>query len=463
MIPVVTPDQMRRIDRAAAESQRQLIDRAGWQVAAAARRMLGGSYGRRVTVLAGRGNNGADGRVAAEVLRRWGMRCEVLAAEELPARWSSSTSRDLVIDACYGTGFRGEFHAPDVGDVPVLAVDIPSGVDGLSGAVSGSALRAQLTVTFVAPKPGLLLGPGALFVGDLQVADIGLPTSPPGEQGTRWWFQESDAATMWPRRATEAHKWSGAVWVVGGSPGMTGAPQLAALGAARAGAGYVRWSVPGSDAIGSHLVPEAVGYRLSEPDWADTVLASADRFGALLLGPGLSLDERTMYNTARLIERWPGPLVVDASGLAVLGAGASTSAATSAALAGRRVPAVLTPHDGEFVRIGGSLGDRLSGAEELSARLGSVVLLKGPTTLVAEPRGFTWFCTSGDERLATAGSGDVLGGVIAAALAMGMSPGSAAAAGATVHGVAGRAGPPVGLLAGDLPALVSTVLSRLVR
>ena len=458
MIPVVTPEQMRRIDAGAVEPLEELIERAGWAVASAARRMLGGTYGRRIAVLVGKGNNGADGRVATRVLERWGAHCVVHRAEELPPTLSARGRRpiDLVVDACYGTGFRGTFHAPST-DAPVLAVDIPSGVDGLTGAVSGEPFRATETITFVAPKPGLLLHPGAGFVGRLKVADIGLRI-PITEHINRFWLDELATPHAWPRRSDTAHKWRSAVWVIGGSPGLEGAPQLAALGAARAGAGYVRLSIPGTAGRSASpaLSPLEVVNHAIGIDWADEVLRDAGRFGALVLGPGLATDAHQRQQVAAVVERWPAALIVDAGALhAFEPVGRAPSVWKS-----RTIPPVLTPHDGEFVRMGGRLDDRLASVESMAAASSAVVLLKGPTTLIASPDGTTLFSTSGDARLATAGSGDVLAGIIGAALAHGLEPGWAAALAASVHGLAARSGPEVGLTASDLPSLVSEVLSR---
>ena len=296
MIPVVTPEQMRRIDAGAVEPLEVLIERAGWAVASTARRMLGGTYGRRIAVLVGKGNNGADGRVAARVLERWGARCAIHRAEELPTALPARGRRpiDLVIDACYGTGFRGTFEAPQ-SDAPVLAVDIPSGVDGLTGGVSGTPLRASETITFVAPKPGLLLHPGAAFVGRLTVADVGLRI-PPSESIDRFWLDESEAAAAWPRRPTTAHKWASSVWVIGGSQGMEGAPQLAALGAARAGAGYVRLSIPGRGSAASSPM-EVVGHPLGS-EWAEDVLPRRGTVRSVGAGSGFG-DRRTPARTSR--------------------------------------------------------------------------------------------------------------------------------------------------------------------
>ena len=231
LLPIVTPEEMAAIDAAAPEAVEVLIGRAGAALAAEAVRMLGGTYGRRVVVVAGKGNNGADGREAAERLRRRGVRVNVIDAADAPASLPPS---DLVIDAAYGTGFRGAYDAPDPGGVPVLACDIPSGIDGLTGEdVDGGAMRASRTVTFAALKPGLLFEPGRSSAGDIVVADIGLDVG-----GARAHVLEADDVAAWlPTRARDTHKWRTAVWVVGGSPGMTGAPVLAASAAARAGAG----------------------------------------------------------------------------------------------------------------------------------------------------------------------------------------------------------------------------------
>ncbi|HEX2064842.1 MAG TPA: NAD(P)H-hydrate epimerase, partial [Acidimicrobiales bacterium] len=232
MIPVVTPEEMKAIDQAAPESTETLVERAGGAVARRALRLLGGGYGRRVVVVAGKGNNGADGRAAAERLRRRGAKPLVIEAAGAPDQLPSC---DLVIDAAYGTGFHGDYQAPDPGEAPVLAVDIPSGVDGLTGTAGHGAVRASATVTFAALKPGLLLDEGRVRAGSVEVADIGLDVS-----GARIHLvQDEDLGARLPARPWVTHKWRTAVMVVAGSPGMMGAPLLVARGAMRSGAGYV--------------------------------------------------------------------------------------------------------------------------------------------------------------------------------------------------------------------------------
>ena len=448
MIPVVTPEEMAAVDRSAPVPVDVLVRRAGGAVAWAARELLGGVYGRRVVVLAGKGNNGNDGREAARRLRRWGVGVTVV---EVAGASPSLPRADLVIDAAYGTGFRGEYRAPDVGGAPVLAVDIPSGVDGLTGASAEGVLPAVRTVTFAALKPGLLLSPGAAYTGDIDVADIDLDTS----AATTWLVEGSDVGGWLPSRPPATHKWRQAVWVVAGSPGMTGAATLVAGAALRAGAGYARVGVPGGGADAGPL--EAVGVPLPDEGFDAEVLADLDRFGALAVGPGLGRAGATAAAVRTLVARAPVPVVVDGDGLAAL------AGADPALLAGRRAPTVLTPHDGEFARLAGSPpgADRLAAARALAARLGAVVLLKGPLTVVAEPGGRVLLAGTGDARLATAGTGDVLTGVIAAFLAAGVPAPEAAAAAAYVHGVAGNLGFPRGLVAGDLVALLPAVLSEL--
>ena len=273
MIPIVTPEEMSAIDAAAPEPVEVLVGRAGAAVARAARRLLGGTYGRVVNVVAGKGNNGADGRVAGELLSAAGVTVRVFEAAAVP---ESLPPADLVVDAAYGTGFRGDWVAPRAGDATVLAVDIPSGVDGLTGTAVAGALAADATVTFAALKPGLLLGAGKHLAGDVTVADIGLDVS----SARAHVVERVDVAGWWRPRRADAHKWSQAVRVVAGSPGMTGAASLAAGAAMRAGAGIVWLSTPGESHPRAELV-EVVGRPCPTAGWADEVVDELHRFGAL--------------------------------------------------------------------------------------------------------------------------------------------------------------------------------------
>ncbi|MFN8020916.1 MAG: NAD(P)H-hydrate dehydratase [Acidimicrobiales bacterium] len=452
MLPIVTPAEMRAIDAAAADELDVLIERAGSAVARAAIRLLGGTYGRTVNVIVGTGNNGADGRVAARLLDERGVKVRLFPVAACP---DVLPAADLVIDAAFGTGFHGTWRAPDVGDARVLAVDIPSGVDGTTGGIAGDVLPAERTVTFVALKPGLLFSPGAEAAGELEVVDVGLDV---GDVRTHL-LQASDVAEWLPPRAPVSHKWHAAVRVIAGSRTMPGAAALAAHAAQRAGAGMVQWSSPGAESA-DRMPVEAVHRPLPAAHWAPEALRSFDRFHAVVIGPGLGRVDETAANTREVVIHTPLPVVVDGDGLFALAWNAQGAAAL---LRQREAATVLTPHDGEFQLLTGSPpgADRIGAARRLAIDSNAVVLLKGPTTVVAEPGGEVLVVRAGDERLATAGTGDVLAGIIGALLAMKIDPFEAAAMGAWIHGRAAMLGAPVGFVASDLPDLVPQVLSGL--
>ncbi len=448
MIPVVTVAEMQAIDAEATDPGAVLIDRAGRAVARRAVRLLGGTYGRRVVVVAGGGNNGADGRVAADRLRRLGVRVTEFDATSAPGRLPAA---DLVIDAAFGTGLSRDYEAPDPGEALVLAVDIPSGIRGDTGTVLGRPMRADATVTFAALKPGLLLGAGPAYAGEIHVADIGLDTG----RSTIHLVNDAGVAAALPERATDAHKWRAAVRIIGGSPRMPGAPSMAAAAAQRAGAGMVQIAAPGVD---RHIGPrEAVAVDVDETRWADELLEDEGRIHAVVVGPGLGTSMVTRHQVRMLVSRSSLPVVVDGDGLTALGHDADT------VVSGRSAPTVLTPHDGEFERLAGHRpgDDRIADVRRLASETGAVVLLKGPTTVVASPDGEVRIVTAGDERLATAGTGDVLSGIIAALLASGLGPLDAAACGAHIHGRAGSFGPRTGTIATDVidavPAAIAAI------
>jgi hydroxyethylthiazole kinase-like uncharacterized protein yjeF len=451
MLPVLTPDEMAAVDATAPEPVEVLIGRAGAALAREALALLGGVYGRRVVVVAGKGNNGNDGREAARRLERRGVRVQVIAAPDTPPELPAC---DLVIDAAYGTGFRGEYAAPDPAGAPVLAVDIPSGVDGLTGQAGGRPVAATSTVTFAALKPGLLFHPGRGLAGEVTVADIGLDVS-----GARVGVVDAADVAGWvPARPPDAHKWRAAVMVAAGSPGMTGAAHLAARAAYRAGAGMVRVATPGVE-FDPALPTEAVGIGAPAAGWDGVVIDELGRMGSLVLGPGLGRGAPAVAAIHHLVGSAPVPLVVDGDGLWALGTHVSEVIA-------RRHPGaatVLTPHDGEFARLTGAPPgpDRIAAARGLAEAVGAIVLLKGPATTVAHPDGRVRLNVAEDARLATAGTGDVLSGVIGALLAQGVDALDAAAAGAWLHARAAREGPPRGLIASDvvegLPAALAAV------
>jgi len=432
MQPIVTPHHMRLVDERASEPIDVLIERAGRRLAWTARDMLGGVYGRRVVAIAGPGNNGADARVGARVLRRWGVRVTIVDPAErvLPAC-------DLVIDAAFGTGVNRDFEPPQLTAKPlVLAADIASGIDGLTGEIHGAALPANRTLTFAALKPGLLLDPGARYSGTLEVAGLGLDVC----DATAWLFAKSDARELVPRRSRTDHKWRRAVMVIGGSAGMLGAPTLAAQAALRAGAGIVHCRLPGVEVPGQ--ISEVVLSALPK-DWSYQALADAARFHAVVVGPGLGRAEHQPRELWALLTGISDdtPVVIDGDGLRALGERPTL-----------RPNVVLTPHDGEFSALFGAApgADRFESARSLAAATNATVLLKGPLTIVASPDGRCIASNRGDERLATAGSGDVLAGCLGAILAGGVLPLEAAALAAWLHGDACRSQPVGGMRASDL-------------
>lgn len=443
MLPIVTPEEMRMIDAAAIESGEMLIERAGAAVARSAVRLLGGTYGRTVNIIAGKGNNGADGRVAGERLHASGVRVRVFDAEDCPPTLPVA---DLVIDAAYGTGFRGTWKPPAIAGAPVLAVDIPSGIDALTGEIEGDVLPAVATVTFGALKPGLLLPPGAEFAGTVEIADIGLSAAAVA-RARSFVVQDSDVAGWLPQREAKSHKWRAAVRVVAGSPSMSGAAVLVSTGALRACGGMVHLSSPGEILDG--VPTEVVQRPLPAKGWGAEVLASLDRFHALVIGPGLGRAEEIATQTRSVVLDAPVPIVIDGDGLFAM----AWNAQDAGALLRRRTsPTVLTPHDGEFALLTGSKpgGDRFDAARQLASDTGCVVLLKGAATVVAEPAGSVLLVTTGDARLATAGTGDVLAGIIGALLAAGVTAFHAAAAGAWLHGQAANRAAAHGMIASDI-------------
>jgi hydroxyethylthiazole kinase-like uncharacterized protein yjeF len=440
---------MRAIDAESPVPEPVLIERAGAAVARACLGCMGGSYGRRVVVVAGKGHNGDDGRVAASRLARRGARVAVVDAAGADRTLEPC---HLVVDAAYGTGFKGDYHAPEVPPgALVVAVDIPSGVDGDTGEAVPGAVRADLTVTFAALKPGLVQGEGVERSGRVEVADIGLDPS----RARVHEVEDSDVSLL-PPGGRHDHKWKAALYVAGGSPGMMGAAAMCSHSAARAGAGMVRLGVPGASAAALPST-EAVSSALGASGWEGEVLDALARVKALVVGPGLGRTAAAAEGVRRLVAEAPVPVLVDADGLNALG-----SADDTRKLAGRRTAALLlTPHDGEYARLAGAApgADRLGAARQLASATGASVLLKGATTVVADPDGRALVVNAGSPRLATAGTGDVLSGVAGAFLARGLGPLEALGLAAHVHGRAASLGLATGLVAGDLPELVARWLS----
>lgn len=456
MIPVLTPDEMAGVDRSAGEAVEVLVERAGYAVAHAARRMMSGTYGRRVVVVAGPGNNGADGNVAAGWLARWGASVQVVdvatatSAKVLPGA-------DLVIDAAFGTGLSRTYSPPDPGNAAVLAVDIPSGLSGTTGdpVGEGGAVAADVTVTFAAFKPGLLLARGPVLAGGVELADIGLG-SLADAVASAWLVTDDDIRSNLPERPRDAHKWQSAVQVVAGSPGMQGAALLVSEATMRAGAGYALVGVPGGSAGGGLPPGEYVASGLPENGWAGEAARSSERVQAIVVGPGLG---EARGEVADFIASTSATAVVDADGLTGLGTFEEVGRMTGS----RSAAVVLTPHEGEYKRLMGRAvaEDRIADVRQAARVSGAIVLLKGSTTVVASPDGRVLIAAAGSSRLATAGTGDVLSGVIGAFIARGLPAFEAAGCAAHCHGRAASLGPSEGLVASDLPRLVSLWLSRL--
>ena len=460
MIPVLTAEQMRAADTAAldiVDDQKVFIRRAGYSVAVVAKQMLHGTYGRRVVVIVGKGHNGDDGRVAASWLAQWGAQIRFVSAEDAGEVFIDPRSADLVIDAAYGIGFRGTWSPPIVMDVPVLAVDIPSGLDATMGSIAGGVLVADRTVTFAAVKTGMLFGDGPSVCGEIDVVDVGI--DPPADLHTHL-VESFDIARWIPVRDRGAHKWHHSVRVVAGSPGMAGAASLVSASAMRAGAGIVHLSWRGE--TDSVLPPtEVVGHVLPREQWAKYLATDIHRFSCLVMGPGLGRGDDVGVEVRAVLRECDLPTVVDGDGLV---AAVDPNGGHSVFL-GRTAPTVLTPHDGEFAMLGGDVNnpDRIAATCELAEKTQCVVVRKGPTTIVSNPSGDVFLSTSGDERLATAGSGDVLAGVIGACIARGLDPFLAAAAGVHIHGLAGSSCASEGVIARDVVSVLGEIMSKLVN
>jgi ADP-dependent NAD(P)H-hydrate dehydratase / NAD(P)H-hydrate epimerase len=430
------------------DSVPELMERAGAAVAREA--MLAFPAARGFACVCGGGSNGGDGRVAARLLREAGH-----VADET----DEVDGYDVVVDALFGTGFHGEprTEAADLiarmnaADAPVVSVDMPSGVDASTGEIAGASVKAAVTVTFHAPKVGLVVGPGRFHAGRVVVADIGLDDVPTDLRRASPALLETI-----PRRSPGDTKYTaGSVLVVGGQPGMTSAACLSAMAALRADAGYVVLAVPESAlATAEALALEPVKVAWRDDDAGEVLVSAAERARALALGPGLGRGPQRRALVRELLERIDVPAVVDADALHELEP-VERSAAT-----------VLTPHAGELGRLLGRDASwvdahRLAAAREAAERFGAVVLLKGTDTIVASPDGTVVVSDYGPPSLATAGTGDVLTGIIASFLAKGVEPETAAAAGAVVHGLAAAAAPnQSGLVAGDLLRLLPAALER---
>ena len=431
-----------------------LMQRAAHALSVHCGRMLGEIYGSSVVLLVGSGFNGGDAMHAGARLARRGARVHAVLADPTkahagglaalrraggvvaPAASALIGSADLVVDGLLGIGGRGGLRgvAVELADAAreklTLAVDLPSGVDADTGSVGEHAIRADATVTFGALKPGLVSGAGAQRAGEVRLVDIGLGPDLPAAR--TFVLEGSDVAALLRRPDASDDKYTrGVVGVLAGSPSYPGAGVLA-TGAAVCGSGMVRY-------VG--LVPDRIRARYPEVVVQAGAKAHEARVQAWVAGPGLGTDEAAMSLLADVLQT-AVPVIVDADGITLV-------ARAPELVRDRRAPTVLTPHDREFARLAGEgepTADRIGSARRTAADLGVTLLLKGNATVVAEPGGRAFANPTGTPWLATAGSGDVLSGLIGSLLAGGLEPGFAAAAGAYLHGVAGQlaavGGPP---------------------
>ena len=459
-------EAMRATDRWAIEERGvpslDLMERAGAGLAALVTEVAPDGP---VAIVCGKGNNGGDGLVAARLLReQWReVRCLLLGArEELGGDAAANVERveteplhpaalegaAVVVDAILGTGFEGAVRGAAAGAIAameghvVVAADVPSGVNASTGEVEGPAVRARATATFAAAKPGLYVNPGKEHAGDVRVIEIGIPDGAPGDPRTA--LIGDDVLREVPRRRGNTTKFSsGHVLVAGGSRGLTGAPVLAANAAMRAGAGYVTCCAPASQQpiLATHLL-EVMTRALPEDDGAHVVagaqevLEASGRGGALIVGPGLGRSDGAQEFARTIVRASTVPVLLDADGL-------NAHAERLEVLRESGAPLVLTPHDGELGRLLGCPSDevkahRLACVRRAASDSGAIVVLKGDDSIVARPDGFAAVSPGGTPALATAGTGDVLSGVIGALLAKEMDPFTAACAGVRMHALAGR-------------------------
>jgi NAD(P)H-hydrate epimerase len=496
--PLHEAAEMRAVDAWAIDEQGvpslDLMERAGIGLA---RLVVAVARPGPVRVVVGKGNNGGDGLVVARLLREEGREVDVLATgdvsdlkgdalanlQRLPGAAPEPFDADrlagsgAIVDAMLGTGFEGEPREPIKGaidainaqdGVPVVACDVPSGVNASTGEVEGEAVRADATGTFHGSKVGLHVAPGTFHSGDVRIVEIGVPRGAPAP--ATFGLISPRVLELVPHRPRDGSKFkSGVVVIAGGSKGLTGAPTMVALAAQRTGAGYVQVAVPQSAQQALELrlleamtrgMPETEDGMHTEEGAAE-VAEMAERAGAVVLGPGLGKGEAPRDFAHALIAAVDAPMIIDADGL---------NAFAIDDIAERSSPTVLTPHAGELGRLLDVDSSeierrRLHHAREAAERSGAVVLLKGDDTIVAAPGGPVAISPGATPALATAGTGDVLSGIIGALLSKGLGPLEAAAAGALVHARAGiHAAEAIGgadhVVAGDVIDAIPAAFTR---
>ena len=457
---------------------------------------------RRILVLCGRGNNGGDGLAAARLLAGSDLEIKVLlfanpdvlspdAAENLRLAKSAGvpiaviegedltaldaelapSPPDLVVDALLGTGIDRPLGGRlakvvkriEEADLEAVAVDVPTGLNGSSTAIPGLVMPAELTVTFAALKLCHVLPPACLCCGEVAVVDIGIPDTVLEKNCSLRWVEAEDVTLLLPLRQADSHKGSfGHLLLVAGAEGRGGAVAMAGRAAVIAGSGLVTMAVP------QPVVPvvdgaclEAMTHPLRTTE--DGFIAGPEgleglieRMTAIATGPGMGTGEGAAHTLEWILDHWDGPLLLDADAINLL-------AGRPERLAGRGQPPVLTPHPGELARLLGRstdevVADRVGAAREAATRAGAVVVGKGFRTVIADPDGEVWINPTGDDGLASGGSGDVLTGTIAGLLAQGLEPDRAAIVGCWLHGRAGELGGetyPAAVPAAELPKLVA--------
>jgi len=502
---LVTAAEMRELDRAAIEGRKipsiRLMEHAGEAVAREMERRFGPLHGKTVTIVAGKGQNGGDGFVVARLLRKRhcntrvallvspssltgdaatnlrrfqkaGGRCHAVDKESALAGVLAPLlqTSDMLVDAIFGTGLNAPVKGMaasaialmNASDRPIIAIDLPSGLDGDSGAVLGTAVTAALTVTLARPKRGLYLGVGPNHTGLIRVADIGIPDDLiAAAKIPLTLLQATDIRPLLPQRPRTAHKGTfGHIGIIAGSAGKTGAAAMAAMAALRIGAGLVTVATPRSlsDVLEAKLleamvfpVPETDARTLSKQALEPLLAFAADKT-ALAIGPGIGQHPETQALVHNLLVEAKRPMVLDADGI--------NAVAGHTDMLGRASgPLILTPHPGEMARLLGTTSaaiqrDRLGAAARLARERNVCVVLKGAGTIVAAPDGRLAVNSTGNPGMATAGTGDVLTGIIAGLLAQGLPAWEAACAGVFLHGLAGDLAAAeqgeAGLIAGDV-------------
>lgn len=493
-MPVYPSELVRKMDLSAIESgvpSFELMDRAAYGLFQCSLRVLGTVFGKKIVVFSGVGNNGGDGLAFARIAHSEGAKviCYLIGEPEKmtpdtyknytlllregikPAIFQPDNSKhidivtnaDLIIDAIFGVGFHGNMHgkpnsaaiAVNNSAAPVIAADIPSGAEADTALVSENCVRADYTVTFTCLKPALCVQPAKSYCGEVTVHDIGIPKSSiesvlraaESDEGKEPYYPIELVDTeslkgILPKRNPDSHKGNfGKVLVIGGCIGYTGAPYLAALAAYRTGSGLVYMAVPKSIyAIEAAKCNEIIclPFESSEVCFSlkalDDLLSIGEKCNACVLGPGLGSGEDVKMLTEELLKGLDVPVVLDADGINAI----SGNINILAERASRGHCTILTPHDVEFIRIGGDLSaGRIKAAQSLSQSYGATVVLKGNTTITAMPDGKTMINTSGNPGMAKGGSGDVLAGMIGSLIGQGISIESAVPAGVYFHGAAG--------------------------